>query len=284
MGSRVPVTTLLSINAAASQTGTAPVERACVRWSAGIPAKALVSALILASLLLSACGEKKPKHAKLPPPPPITTPSSSKPAQSAHNVPPQVPSEGGDSFSADAPAIWTQTGLASWYGPPYHNRQAANGDIFDMHAMTAAHKTLPMNSLVRVTNLKTSATAVVRINDRGPFIGDRIIDLSEAAAKATDVWRQGLAQVRVDVLMAPVPIESGGRWCVQVGAFTEQHDALKLKEKLLRRYGSANVIQFKGPTGYWVRIRPLNDDKDRAEEVANWINVNEGGVFLVRLD
>jgi len=276
--------TFLSLNSAASHPGTAPDERARVPRLASRSATFLIPALIVASLLLSACGEKKPKHAKLPPPPPITAPSASKPAESAHNVPPPISSEVGASFSPDAPAIWTQTGVASWYGPPYHNRQAANGDIYDMHAMTAAHKTLPMNSLVRVTNLKTSATAIVRINDRGPFIGDRIIDLSEAAAKATDVWRQGLATVRVDVLMAPVPIETGGRWCVQVGAFTEQQDAIKLKEKLLRRYQSAQVLQFKGPTGYWVRIRPLNEDKDRAEEIANLINVKEGGVFLVRLD
>lgn len=150
--------------------------------------------------------------------------------------------------------------------------------------MTAAHKTLPMNSVVRVTNVKTQKSAIVRITDRGPFIGDRIIDLSLAAAKELDVWRPGTARVRVDVLEAPADIESGGRWCVQVGAFTRQHEALELKDKLLRRYSTSKVIEFSGPTGYWVRIRPAADDKQRAEEISRFINVDEGGVFLVRLD
>jgi rare lipoprotein A len=240
-----------------------------------------VAALLLASLLLTACGEKKAK-VRVPPPPTISAPSTT-PAD-AKKEPAPKPDDLLRDIDPNAPAIWTQTGMASWYGPPYHNRQSANGEVFDTHAMTAAHKTLPMNSIVRVTNLKTSHSAIVRINDRGPFIGDRIIDLSMAAAKATDVYRAGLAKVRVEVLKAPLDIEKGGRWCVQVGAFTAQKDALQLKDKLQRRYHTAQVLQFKGPTGFWVRVRVLDDEKKRAQEVASLINVEEGGVFLVRLD
>ncbi len=150
--------------------------------------------------------------------------------------------------------------------------------------MTAAHRTLPLNSLVRVTNLTTGRSVLVRITDRGPFIEDRIVDLSLAAAKAVDVWQPGTAEVRLEVLSAPAPIAQGGRWCVQIGAFHSESEARKLKEKLQDRYESANVIQFTGPTGEWVRIRPEGDNKQMAEEVASKTHVKEGGVFLVRLD
>ena len=183
-----------------------------------------------------------------------------------------------------AKPIYVETGLASWYGPPYHNQRGANGEIYDQNRMTAAHRTLPMNSVVRVTNESTKHSAIVRITDRGPFIEDRIIDLSLAAAKAVDVWRPGTATVKIEVLSAPAPINEGGRWCVQIGAFQSEHDARKLKEKLQDRYGDAKVIQFTGPTGEWVRIRPEGDDKRKAQEVASKTHVKEGGVFLVRLD
>ena len=105
---------------------------------------------------------------------------------------------------------------------------------------------------------------MVRITDRGPFIEDRIVDLSLAAAKAVDVWRPGTAEVKLEVLSAPAPIAEGGRWCVQIGAFQSEHEARKLKEKLQNRYESANVVQFTGPTGEWVRLRPQGDDKRQA--------------------
>ena len=151
--------------------------------------------------------------------------------------------------------------------------------------MTAAHRTLPLNSMVRVTNLTTGHVAMVRITDRGPFVEDRIVDLSLAAAKAVDVWQPGTAEVKLEVLSAPAPIAARpGRWCVQIGAFHSEGEARKLKEKLQDRYETANVIQFTGPTGEWVRIRPEGDDKRTAEEVASKTHVKEGGVFLVRLD
>ena len=180
--------------------------------------------------------------------------------------------------------IYVQIGLASWYGPPYNHRRGSNGEIYDQNALTAAHRTLPMNSVVRVTNQTTGHSVVVRITDRGPFIEDRIVDLSLAAAKAVDVWRAGTAEVKLEVLSAPAPIAEGGRWCVQIGAFQSEHEARKVKDKLQNRYTDANVIQFTGPTGEWVRLRPQGDDKHQAEEVASKTHVKEGGVFLVRLD
>lgn len=154
-----------------------------------------------------------------------------------------------------------------------------------MNALTAAHRDFPLNSVVRVTNEKTGHSVVVRITDRGPFVPNRIIDLSLAAAKAVDVWRAGTAMVRLDVLSAPSPIEHGGRWCVQIGAITSQKDAIHLKEHLLRNFETTQVIEFPAPDGgYWVRVKVPQDDKKLAQEVARATHPDQGNVFLVRLD
>jgi rare lipoprotein A len=175
-------------------------------------------------------------------------------------------------------------GVASWYGPPYHNRRGSNGEVYDMNQMTAAHRTLPLNSIVRVTNIKTGHSAVVRITDRGPFIGERMLDLSLAAAKAADVWGPGLAWVKMDVLQTPVPIDVGGKWAVQIGAFNTANAAIQMKQQLISAYPSAKVLEFAGPTGDWVRIRVENDDREIAEQISRAVTTPEGGVFLVRLD
>ncbi len=141
-----------------------------------------------------------------------------------------------------------------------------------------------MGSLIKVTNLATGQAAIMRVTDRGPFVGNRAIDLSLASAKALGMWRQGVARVRIDVYAAPHSIGEGGRWCVQVGAFRNEGEAHKLKEHLARKYRTANVIEFTGPTGHWVRIRPLNDDKQRATEIEQELKPAEGQAYLVRLD
>ena len=231
-------------------------------------------------LLLSACGGHKTASAKHVPPPPTITAAPAPPSAtaSASNSTPEP------TVSAKAKPIYVETGWASWYGPPYHNHKGANGETYNQNALTAAHRTIPLNSMVRVTNETTGHTVIVRITDRGPFVGDRVIDLSLAAAKAVDVWQPGTAMVKLEVLSAPAPVEEGGRWCVQIGAFQSEHEARKLKEKLQEHYTTANVIQFTGPTGEWVRIRPEGDDKRKAQEVASKTHVKQGGVFLVRLD
>ena len=179
----------------------------------------------------------------------------------------------------------TETGSASWYGPPYHNRRGSNGEVYDMNAFTAAHRTLPLGSIVRVTNVKTGSSAVVRITDRGPFVEGRIVDLSFAAAKKIDVWKPGVAQVKLELLEAPSPIENGGRWAVQIGAFGNEQSAGELADHISRRYHTAKVQHFASPTGdWWVKVRVRDDDKTRAEEVAHATETKEGAVFLVRLD
>ena len=237
---------------------------------------------ILAGLVvLSGCHKNSSSAKHVPPaPPPKTAPAPAQPTTSETATKPAA----GPTVSPKAKPIYVETGLASWYGPNYHNRKGSNGEVYDQNGMTAAHRTIPLNSVVRVTNETTRHQVIVRITDRGPFIEDRIIDLSLAAAKAVDVWQPGTAMVKVEVLSSPAPMQEGGRWCVQIGAFQSEHEAHKLKEKLQDRYQTAKVIQFTGPTGEWVRIRPEGDDKGKAQEVAAKTHVKEGGVFLVRLD
>jgi rare lipoprotein A len=233
------------------------------------------------------CGKHKEERVSVPPPPPIAPPSPPTPSNPPSKT---TPSEGATTsetitLPADAKPIFTETGLASWYGAPYHNHAGSNGKIYDMNAMTAAHRTLPLGSIVRVTNLKTGRSALVRITDRGPFVDGRIVDLSLAAAKAVDVWRPGVAEVRLEVMQTPAPLDSGGRWAVQIGGFEEQKSAQALQDRLSRRYHTAKVIKFISPVGvWWVRVRVLDDTRRRAEEVAHDTTTNEGTVFLVRLD
>ena len=96
-----------------------------------------------------------------------------------------------------------QSGVASWYGPGFHGNKTASGEVFDMHARTAAHRTLPFGTLVRVTRLDTGASTVVRINDRGPTKRDRVIDLSNGAAQELNLVKDGLARVRIDIIQLP---------------------------------------------------------------------------------
>ena len=130
-----------------------------------------ILAVIAAAALLSGCGRNRAARVDVPPAPPVQ--------EAPASPPPETPPP---AAQPSPEPVYVETGLASWYGPPYHNRRGANGEVYDMNALTAAHKILPLNSLVRVTNLKTGSSTVVRITDRGPFVGDRIIDLSLAAA------------------------------------------------------------------------------------------------------
>jgi rare lipoprotein A len=115
-------------------------------------------------------------------------------------------------------------------------------------------------------------------------VDGRILDLTIASAKATGVYRAGLARVRVDVYQTPKPIESGGRWCVQIGAFHDEEQALRLKAQLQVKYPDASVIEFPGTDSYWVRIRPQGDNREVAESIASRLRPAEGEAFLTRLD
>jgi rare lipoprotein A len=251
--------------------------------------------VLIALVLLSACGHHNPPHVDVPPPPPpestTTTappslPKSAKPAEpSTHPKPEEDADLAEPVIPSGAKPLETQSGLASWYGPPYHNRRGSNGEIYNMHAMTAAHRTFPLGSIVRVTNIKTGSTASVRITDRGPFIPGRIIDLSLAAARKVDLVQAGVAQVKVELMESGVSAASAGKWAVQIGGMPDEKAASKLADHLTHRYHTAKVLRFKSPAGdWWIRVRVLDDDHERAQKLAAETETSEGAVFLVRLD
>ena len=259
---------------------------------------AMLVFLLIAILFLSGCGHPKQAQVNVPPPPPpvsaegteaspaTNVPSSKEGAkESAKNKPEVAPDLAEPVLPPDARPIATETGLASWYGPPYHNRRGSNGEIYNMHAMTAAHRTYPLGSIVRVTNLKTGQVALVRITDRGPFIAGRIVDLSLAAAQKLDVYKPGVARVKVELMESSASAGAAGKWAVQIGGFPHEPAATKLADHLKRRYHTANVLCFASPAGdWWIRVRVQGDDHSRAEKLAGETQTPEGAVFLVRLD
>ena len=182
---------------------------------------------LLACFLFAACGGKPSTKIKLPPP-----------------INPRIG--------------WTQTGLASWYGPPYHGRQAANGEIYDMNKLTAAHKRLPFDSWLSVKNLSNGKTTRVRITDRGPFVGKRIIDLSKAAAEEIDMLGSGVAKVRLTLIppprggrgttsassSKPPNQKQAGRFDVQIGLFDRRSNATALASKVRKKGHRATVQEF----------------------------------------
>jgi rare lipoprotein A len=252
------------------------------RRMAACSAPVVLFVLLVSVAFVTGCGHKS-TQAQVPPPPSLPQ-EQEKPA-----APPASTASSGEAEKIAVPAgakpIFEETGMASWYGAPYHNRRGSNGEIYDMNAMTAAHLTLPLGSIVRITNLKTEHSAVVRITDRGPFVPGRIVDLSLAAAKALDVYLPGTAKVRLEVLQAPAPLDAGGRWAVQIGPFAKESAAAVLAEHLKKRYQTAKVLKFVSPVGsWWVRVRVLDDDRLRADSVIRETETDEGAVFLVRLD
>jgi rare lipoprotein A len=199
-----------------------------------------------------------------------------------HRRPVAPPS--GPAAGATAPRVgWTEQGLASWYGVPYHGRRAADGEIYNMYDLVAAHRTLPFQTRVRVTNLQNHRQVVVRIIDRGPFVENRIIDLSFGAARALDMVAAGVAPVRLEVLS---PINPDAGWfAVQVGAFASRANAERLARRL-RGYGMTSIQDYDGPSGrlYRVRVGRLAGQAP-ARQLAEQLRACEHlPGFVVRLD
>ncbi len=180
---------------------------------------------------------------------------------------------------------YTETGIASWYGYPYHGRPAADGEIYDMEKMTAAHRTLPFNTWVRVENLSNSRTVELRIIDRGPFVGGRIIDVSHAAAVALDMIGPGTARVRMVVIRAPEPV-TAGIFAVQVGAFQSQRSAERVRARMASRYGAARLVLREGRPNVWRVLVGVEGTEEGASGLAERIRDESGerNAFVVRLD
>ena len=222
--------------------------------------------LFLLSCASAGCAHPHPRSSRAPLPPPANPPAP-RPAP-----------------SPVAPGSFVELGSASWYGVPYHGRRAANGEIYDMYKLTAAHRTLPFESVVRVTNLKNGREIEVRINDRGPFVDDRVIDLSLAAARALDMVASGVVPVRLD-LVAAVRSQAG-QFTVQVGAFRSRDNAVQLRERLARRYAPVSIREYDSPDGPLYRVFAGRvPDQAAARQLAGQISREEGlSPFVLRLD
>jgi rare lipoprotein A len=180
---------------------------------------------------------------------------------------------------------YTETGLASWYGHPYHGRPAADGEIYDMEKLTAAHRTLPFDTWVRVANLTNGKSVEVRIIDRGPFVDGRIIDLSHAAARDIDLIGPGVAKVRLVVIRPPQSAPAAA-FAVQVGAFRDHDNAERLRAAMAARFGSARLVLRQGNPAVWRVLVGAEPTQAAALVLSERIRQESGEktVFVVRLD
>jgi peptidoglycan lytic transglycosylase len=176
-----------------------------------------------------------------------------------------------------------EKGFASWYGEPYHGRLAASGEVYDMDGLTAAHRTLPFGTMVRVHRVDTGASVVVRINDRGPIPEDRIIDLSRAAARSIGMTQPGIAPV---VLQVVDDAQAGSRqvYAVQVGAFRVRQNAEKTM-LMMARFGNPRIV-FRSETKTWSVLVGETGTRAEAESIADRVreNTNLSSAFVVRLE
>ncbi len=252
------------------------------------------SACLLALLVLAACSAAPPKPpAQRQVPVPAVSPTADTPPPPAPEVLDAIPDAvprveprsthgnpvayevfGKRYFILASADGYRERGVASWYGPTFHARPTSSGEPYDMYAMTAAHKTLPIPAYVRVTNLSNGRSVVVRVNDRGPFVDNRIIDLSYTAAYKLDMTRAGTAFVQVEaitpgtlgeaaqaVAAQPPPALQGPVLYVQAGAFGVAANANQLAERL-RREGIESVRVLEpdaASTLYRVRVGPIAD-------------------------
>jgi rare lipoprotein A len=175
--------------------------------------------------------------------------------------------------------------MASWYGHPYHGRPAADGEIYDMETLVAAHRTLPFQTRVRVRNLRNDKTVDVRIIDRGPFVGGRIIDLSHAAAQAIELIGPGVGEVELTIVASPANPEPA-LFAVQVGAFREKSNADRYLASMIQAYGQARAVLRAGDPAVWRVMAGQEPSQEAAEVLARRIRREQQvpEAFVVRLD
>lgn len=237
--------------------------------------------------LIAGCAGRRPTAGSQPPPlTPTPTPSET---ENNGNVSatPEAPALKPGPASIKPPGTgigYVEEGKASWYGAPFHGRRASDGEIYDMNKFTAAHRTLPFNSMVRVTNLDNGKSTVVRITDRGPFVDNRIIDLSKAAAEALDAIGPGVIPVKLEVLSGGDPLS--GFFTVQVGAFKDRDNADRLRERLNGEYSPVFIQQVDLENGMFYRVRVGKiSGEPRAQKLSDELREKEGfRPMVVRLD
>lgn len=236
--------------------------------------KAALGAVCLCALVLSGCSiARKSEPVTTPEVVPVAPPSAGTDAiprrepRSAHGNPPFYRVLGKRYVVLATEEGYVERGVASWYGPTFHGESTSNGEKYNMYGMTAAHKTLPLPCYVRVTNLKNGKSVVVRINDRGPFVANRLIDLSYSAAVALDMLKEGttLVEVRAITVQEPDNLTRTAQQpppalYVQVGAFSDQSNAQRALSRL-KSGGLPGAFILSPPDGqpalYRVRLGPI---------------------------
>jgi len=216
------------------------------------------------------------------------------PAQPPAEIPPSPPEQPAPSPPSGLPPAterqpavageYVEEGVASWYGFPFDGRRTSNGEIYDMNKFTAAHRTLPFGAVVRVTNLSNGRQTEVRINDRGPFVANRVIDLSHAAAQALEMIGPGTAPVRLTVISGPNP--QIGFFGVQVGAFQSEENAERLQAQLEARYSPVIIASYDSPNGVFYRVRVGRvPSEGAAAALAGQLRLDDHlTTFVIRLD
>lgn len=177
-----------------------------------------------------------------------------------------------------------EEGVASWYGIPFNGRAAANGEIYDMETLVAAHRLMPFNTWLMVTNLSNNKSVQVRVIDRGPFVDGRIIDLSKAAARAIDMIGPGTARVRLEVIAAPADIPANDFYAVQVGAFSVYANAEHARAEYAQRFGVAQLALKQGKVQMWRVLVGKESSVEAAQQLAATLAAENKQVFVVRLD
>jgi len=237
-----------------------------------IPIPAYGCAALTAFMLVAACAEKEFPVASVPAPPVAPAPA---PAPAPPPPPPALPP------ASPGPAF-RQTGLASWYGNDFQGRKTASGEVFDMHGLSAAHRTLPLGTVIRVTNLDNARSVTVRVNDRGPFVPNRVLELSYAAARELGFTAQGIARVAIEATTIP-PAPS--LYTIQAAVFSEEENANLLKERLSSRYEHITIQPFVSNAGAFYRVRVGSyATEERAATVAAKLKLEGLEPFVVRKD
>jgi len=181
------------------------------------------------------------------------------------------------------PNAWAEQGPASWYGKAFHGQLAASGEIYDREALTAAHRTLPFGTNVKIRRVDSGNTVVVRINDRGPYSGNRIIDVSEAAARRLGMTDSGVVTVALEVL-APAPAAA---FVVQAGTFRNPDNARRMRQELGTIYGAASIVTRPNAPGLLCVVVGDRLTESEARALASRIRTarkESAGAFVVRLD
>jgi len=227
-----------------------------------IPVFRISLLVIILSALSSACAEKAVPLPHPPPPPVVAAPSP-------------APAPGPDQ-------IYRESGTAAWYGKELQGKKTASGEMFDMNALSAAHRTLPLGTIIRVTNLENFKNVKVKINDRGPFIRNRVLNLSLGAARELGFVDQGVARVKIETLES---VRDSAQYTVNAAIFSDEENARMLKERLMKKFEGVSIMPLETNLArfYCVRVGAYGSE-ERAEQVAGKLMREGLEPFVVRKD